>query len=245
MMRQLPLVLGVFALIGLTVAEARLSGRFQGSSMTEQQFTELLKHVPMKIGDWEGTDEAVEEQVKRTAGAKGYVSRTYKNAITGETVSIWLIVGHSKDIVRHTPDVCYVSSGFTKRAPENSLQSFVFDGKDMGNFYTNTFVKEDTTGRQLIRVFWSWYKPNEEGTVEWKAPDFVRLEFGNAPSLFKLYFTSAMRDYRETTEESMAMKFAKEFLPVVDKALSTAEKSMEGNAPAAAEAPAEAAAPTT
>ena len=73
-------------------------------------------------------------------------SREYKNAITGETVGIWLIVGHAKDIMRHTPDICYPSSGFIMRAPENSLQSFVFDGKEMGDFFTNTFVKEDATG---------------------------------------------------------------------------------------------------
>ncbi len=83
----------------------------------------------------------------------------------------------------------------------------------------------------MIRVFWSWYKPNEEGTVEWKAPKIVRWEFGNAPSLFKLYFTSNMHDYRETTEESLCMKFAKEFLPVVDKALSTVQLESE-DAPA-------------
>lgn len=248
MMRQIPLVLGVLALIGLTVAEARLSGRFQGSNMTEEQFAALLKNVPEKIGDWEGTDMPVEEQVKLTAGARGYVSRSYKNAITGETVTVWLIVGHAKDVMRHTPDVCYPSSGFTTRAPENSLQPFVFDGKNMGEFYTNTFVKEDTAGRQLIRVFWSWYKPNDEGTVEWKAPKIVRWEFGNAPSLFKLYFTSSMRDFRETTEESMAMKFAKEFLPKVDSALSTAQKAPLTTAPAttapATEAPAESASAT-
>ena len=107
----------------------------------------------------------------------------------------------------------------------------------MGDFYTNTFVKEDVTGRQLVRVFWSWYKPAEDGTVSWKAPKIVRWEFGNAPSLYKLYFTSNMHDYRETTEESPCMKFAKEFLPVVDKALSTAQKTSAPEAPAA-EAPA-------
>ena len=65
-----------------------------------------------------------------------------------------------------------------------------------------------------MRVFWSWYKPTEDGKVTWKAPKIVRWEFGNAPSLYKLYFTSNMRDYRETTDESVCMKFAKEFLPV-------------------------------
>jgi len=233
MMRQLPIVLGVLALVGLTVAEARMSGRFQGSNMTQEQFAALLKNVPMDIGDWHGTDLPVEEQVKMTAGARGYVSRSYKNAITGETVTIWLIVGHSKDVMRHTPDICYPSSGFTTRAPENSLQSFVFDGKPMGDFYTNTFVKEDTTGRQLVRVFWSWFKPSDDGTVAWQAPKVVRWKFGNAPSLFKLYFTSNMRDFRETTEESSCMKFAKLFLPVVDKALSTVPQGSTTDAPGA------------
>jgi hypothetical protein len=243
MMRQVPIILGVLAMIGLTVAEARMSGRFQGSSMTEEQFADLLKNVPMDIGDWHGTDLPVEEQVSLTAGARGYVSRAYKNSITGEIVTVWLIVGHAKDVMRHTPDVCYPSSGFTMRAPENSLQPFVFDGKSMGEFFTNTFVKADSDGRQLIRVFWSWHKPSEDGTVEWKAPEIVRWEFGNARSLFKLYFTSNMRDYRETTEESSSMKFAKEFLPELDMALTTAGLPTEGEAPAA-EAPA-AEAPTT
>jgi len=233
MIRQVPIVLGVLAILGFFVAEARMSGRYQGSNMTEEQFAALLKNVPENIGDWHGTDLPVEEQVKKTAGTRGYVSRSYKNSITGETVTIWLIVGHSKDVVRHTPDVCYPSSGFTTRAPENSLQPFVFDGTSMGDFFTNTFVKEDVHGRQLVRVFWSWYKPSDDGLVTWKAPKIVRWEFGNAPSLYKLYFTSNMRDYRETTEESVCMKFAKEFLPVVDKALSTAQKTPPAESPAA------------
>jgi hypothetical protein len=231
MMRQVPIILGVIALLGLTWAEARVSGRFQSSDMTSEQFATLLKQVPMNIGDWEGTDLPVDEQVKRVAGARGYVSRNYKNTITGDDVSIWLIVGHSKDVVRHTPDICYPSSGFTTRAPENSLQPFVFDGEKMGDFYTNTFVKEDSLGRQLIRVFWSWYKPSEDGTVTWKAPKIVRLEFGNTPSLYKLYFTSNMRDFRETTDESVCMKFAREFLPVVDKALSTSQEAADSATP--------------
>ena len=73
MFRQVPIVLGILAVVGLTVAEARMSGRFQGSTMTQEQFAALLKNIPEDIGDWHGTDLPVEEQVKMTAGAKGYV----------------------------------------------------------------------------------------------------------------------------------------------------------------------------
>ena len=69
----------------------------------------------------------------------------------------------------------------------------------------------------------------------------MRWEFGNAPSLYKLYFTSDMRDYRETTEESTSMKFAKEFLPSRRQgALDGAESSRQptpATAAPAAEAP--------
>jgi hypothetical protein len=85
---------------------------------------------------------------------------------------------------------------------------------------TNTFVKEDYTGRRLIRVFWSWYNPSAEGPVRWQAPKNARWHFGNTRALFKMYFTAEMRDPKETTEESPCSRFARDFLPIVDRALS-------------------------
>lgn len=219
MMRQIPIVLGLVALVGLTVCESMLTGRFQSSNVTEEQFASFLARVPQDIGDWHGKDLPVEDQVRETAGARGYVSRAYQNTVTGESVTVWLIVGHARDIVRHTPDICYPSSGFKKRSPENSRQSFIFEGQPQADFYTNTFTREDVLGRRFERVFWAWHKPNDEGTVRWQAPKTVRWEFGNARSLYKLYFSSSMRDIKETTDQSPCVQFAEVFLPVVEKAL--------------------------
>jgi len=222
MFRHLPVILGVVAIVVLTAFEADITGRFQGSDVTEEQFADLLKKVPMDIGDWHGTDRPVADEVKETAGARGYVSRRYDNAITGESVTVWLIVGHSRNVMRHTPDICYPSSGFKKRAPENARVPFEFENQPEADFFTNTFVKEDASGRTIERVFWAWYKPNDEGTVRWQAPKNVRLTIGNVRSLYKLYFSSNLQEYGESADESSCMKFAEVFLPVVDKALSTA-----------------------
>ena len=222
MFRHLPLVLGVVAIVSLTAVQIQVSGRFEGSDISEEQFAELLKNVPKDIGGWKGADLPVEDQVRKTAGARGYVSRDYVHDVTGEKVRIWLIVGHARDVIRHTPDVCYPSSGFKTRAPENARVPFEFENQPAHDFYTNTFIKEDSSGRAIERVFWAWYKPNDEGTVHWQAPKIVRLEFGNARSLYKLYFSSDMREFGETADQSVCMKFAEVFLPVVDKALSTA-----------------------
>jgi hypothetical protein len=234
MFREVPIIVCVLAIVGLTYAESRISGRFEGSDLTEDQFTAMLQNVPDDIGDWHGEDLPVDDQVRKTAGARGYVSRTYRNAATGDEVTLWLIVGHSKDIVRHTPDICYPSSGFKKRADENSKQPFIFEGQPEADFFTNTFLKEDASGRQVIRVFWSWYKPNADHTITWEAPSNVRWQFGNARSLYKMYFTSVMKDTREGSDQSPCVKFAEQFLPVVDKALSSA-KPRSSAAPAPAE----------
>ena len=222
MLRHFPVALGVVAIVALTAVQANLSGRFQGSDITEEQFAALLANVPKDIGDWKGVDLPVEDQVKKTAGARGYVSRDYVNEVSGDKIGVWLIVGHSRDVMRHTPDICYPSSGFKMRAPENARAPFEFENQPESDFFTNTFIKEDATGRAIKRVFWAWYKPNEEGPVHWEAPKNVYLRFGNARSLYKLYFSSDMREFGETADQSACVRFAETFLPVVEKALSTA-----------------------
>ena len=96
--------------------------------------------------------------------------------------------------------------------------------EQQAQFWTNTFFKEDFSGRQLIRVFWSWYdteSDEHEGEVVWEAPTNPRWYFGNTRALYKMYFTSEMRDPMETAEQSPCLQFAREFLPEVNKALST------------------------
>lgn len=221
MSRYIPIILGVVAIVGLTIPEIQLSDRFKDSNLKAAQFAELLKDVPMSIGDWRGEDLPVEEQTRKTAGAVGYVSRAYRNIRTGEVVTLWLIVGHAKSITGHTPEICYPASGFTTRAPSNSLHPFNVEGQPRADFFTNTFIKEDITGRQLVRVFWSWYRPNDKGQVIWEAPDNPKWTFGNERALYKMYFSNEMRSPKETTEQSPCSRFAQDFLPVVNAALAT------------------------
>jgi hypothetical protein len=246
MLRYLSIALGVLVIVVLTIPEIRISDRFKDSNVKAEQFAKLLEDIPMEVGYWHGKDLPVEEQTRKTAGAVGYVSRGYRNIRTGEEVSLWLIVGHARDITAHTPEICYPASGFTKRADNNSLHPFIVEGQPPADFYTNTFVKEDVSGRQLVRVFWSWYRPNKEGNVVWEAPDNPRWTFGNERALYKMYFSNVMQSPRETTEQSPCTRFARDVLPVVNAALSAyggsppPEGGDEGGAPASeSSAPAE------
>jgi hypothetical protein len=220
--RYLPIVLGVVAIVGLTIPQILMTDRHRGSNVSAEQRAKLLAKVPEQIGDWVGEDKEVSDVVRDTAGATGAVSREYRNVRTGEKVDLWLIVGHGRQVSAHTPDICYRGSGFEMRAAENSLYTMAFPDQEKYPFLTNTFVKEDVTGRRLLRVFWSWYNPESqehEGKVVWEAPSNARWYFGNTRALYKMYFTSEMSDQTETADNSACLRFAREFMPIVNDAL--------------------------
>ncbi len=223
MSRYLPIVLGVLVIVGLTIPQIVMSDRFASTNVSAAQRAELLNKVPKKIGDWIGEDMPIDKNVRDVAGAIGAVSREYRNSRTNERVNLWLIVGHARGISSHTPNTCYPASGFTQRARENSLYPMEFPGVPRAPFWTNTFFKEDVNGRRLVRVFWSWHNPrtNDEnkGNVVWEAPENSRWHFGNTRALYKMYFTSEMRDTSETAEQSACLRFAREFMPIVNEAL--------------------------
>lgn len=253
MTRYIPAILGLLLIVGLTIPQVVMTDRLSGTNVSAEQRAELLKLVPMNFGDWHGEDKPVDPRVRKVAGAIGAVSRDYRNARTGEKVELWLIVGHARDVSYHTPDVCYPGSGFEARASANSLYPLVVQGLPETPFWTNTFFKEDElSGRRLIRVFWSWFNPEAEsngGKIVWDAPPNPRWHFGNTRALYKMYFTSEMRDPMETAEQSACLHFARDFLPEADKALTEVHAKMHpgetakasaGETPAAAAPAAEA-----
>jgi hypothetical protein len=211
--------------------------------VSAEQRAQLLTKVPLKVGDWVGQDMAIDPNVKKTAGAVGAVQREYYNTRTGEKVRLWLIVGHAREVSFHTPDVCYPGQGFEARATENSVYPMEFpDRPELGktDFLTNTFIRESSAGQQLERVFWSWYNPENEDNgdkVVWEAPKNARWHFGNTRSLYKMYFTSGMRDPKETAEQSACVRFGRDFLPEVNKALAEVQLGVpavdQGGTPAA------------
>jgi hypothetical protein len=237
MSRYLPIVLAILLIVGLTIPQIVMSDRFASTNVSAEQRAELLKKVPKKIGDWHGEDMAIDPTIRQVAGAVGAVSREYRNIRTNEKVNLWLIVGHARAISSHTPNTCYPASGFEQRSPDNSLYPMEFPPRvPKAPFWTNTFFKEDFTGRRLVRVFWSWHNPQSDenqGKVVWEAPEHSRRHFGNTRALYKMYFSSEMRDLGEMPEQSACLRFAREFLPIVNEAL--AEVHGEGDATKAGE----------
>lgn len=226
MTRYIPILLGALLIIGLTIPQYIITDRLSGTNVSAEQRAELLALVPKDFGDWHGKDKPVDPVVRKTAGAIGAISREYRNARTNEQVDLWLIVGHAREISFHTPDVCYPSSGFEARGKENAVYPLIIQGRPNTPMWTNTFYRDDSLSgrRTLLRVFWTWFNPEDpehSEKVVWEAPTNPRWHFGNTRALYKMYFTSDARDALETADQSACIRFAKEFLPEVDKALLT------------------------
>ena len=216
----LPIALGLILILSLSLVEnITIQDRWGTPGAEAAKLGEHFSKVPKTIGDWEGEDKPVDEQVRNTAGAVSYVSRRYTEASTGRTVELWLIVGHSHDIVRHTPNICYPSSGFRQIGPQLRHHMDV-SGEKPAVFYTGKFQKEDALGRRVERVFWAWNHPSIQ---QWESPDSARKHYGLQRALYKLYFTSVVQTDESTIEQNVSTDFASLMLPAIDAALFSSE----------------------
>ncbi|NOZ39329.1 MAG: exosortase-associated EpsI family protein [Planctomycetes bacterium] len=230
----LPAVLALVAIVSLSFYEGyAMKDRWSEPGIEAKELSERFAKVPLNIGEWEGEDLPVDEVVRKTAGAIGYVSRRYTNVTTGKTVVLWLIVGHSRDITRHTPNICYPSSGFRQTGSQVRHLIELSDGTE-ANFYTAKFEKEDAFSRNKERVFWTF---NHPGANQWEAPEEgPRWRYGLAKALYKLYFTSTVQADEEVIDHNVATEFAEIMLPAIDKALFPTEEATTSEATPAADA---------
>lgn len=211
-----PVAVTMVLLVSLTIVEAQFSDRWTDSSISAEEFGKRFANLPMEVGAWVGTDEEVKDETLEVAGAVNHVSRYYLNDSTNERVDIWLVVGHARDIGRHTPDVCYPSQGFAQDG-DKLKQHIEASGEEPATFFTARFRSESNPGRPT-RVFWAWHA-NQTPEDQWEAPDNTRLAFGNNTALYKLYFTSNMSDKNQPITENIGYEFAKIMLPVINRTL--------------------------
>jgi hypothetical protein len=206
-------------LIGLaTWREAIYSDRWATSSVSAEDFGQRFELVPRKVGPWVGEDKEETQEVLEMAGAVRHVSRTYVNSETNARVDLWLVVGHSRDICRHTPDICYPGHGFSQLG-SRLKQRIDVPGEPPATFFTAKFRDESALGGQQVqRVFWAW-NGNEEGKDVWDAPEYQKQYYGNNTALYKMYFTASMKDLDEPVEDSAALEFGKLMIPAVNRAL--------------------------
>ncbi|MCG8450911.1 MAG: EpsI family protein [Pirellulales bacterium] len=228
-----PFAAAVVVIISLSLVEGVMRDRWATPGVEASEVGQRFQQVPIELGDWVGEDLPVDMVTKSTAGAVNYVSRRYVNRRTKQEVTLWLIVGHSRDICRHTPDVCYPNQGFRRVGSQLKHPIPITDTGRDADFYTAMFSKEDPAGRHDERVFWSWNRPD---TNLWEAPVNPRFHYGLSRALYKVYFVSRVPRDENTIAGNAAVEFAELMLPALNKALFPQQKASSAEVEATPEA---------
>ncbi len=95
-------------------------------------------------------------------------------------------------VAAHTPDVCFLGSGYKLKGPP-SKQTLPMASGGSVSFYVADFEKTSAAGSESVRCRWTW---TADGT--WHAPDYPRLYFAQSqvrlPVLYKLYIVHPIGD---------------------------------------------------
>jgi EpsI family protein len=74
-----------------------------------------LASIPLELGDWVGRDERVDPDIVDRAQTTEYLSRTYENRKhAGLRLRLWVNYSRVGTNLRHTPEICLPSGGWSK-----------------------------------------------------------------------------------------------------------------------------------
>jgi len=226
MIRLIAPIAVVLALIaGSAVLEGIKMERWakRETSAEQKVFADRMQSIPFAFGDWESSDEPISQRDLEGARAAGHYSRHFHNRLdSSKEVSVLILVGAPADICGHTPEKCYITSGFDAQGDNDHY--IVNVGKTPAEFYTNRFRKgESGEAIQNLRIFWSF---SVDGN--WLAPTSPKYQFqlGGYSALCKIYASTGLPPNSEgRPDESAAVAFLEKFLPIVNEHLFPSGKS--------------------
>src|SRR3954462_12130234 len=149
MMRWFFATTACLALIASGLVHGFWSDRWQPPVETKTAAARL-DDVPGRIGDWDG--KALEVKPGQAgAGVAGCIQRSYVNTRTGTKVVMALVCGRPGPVSIHTPEACYVASGY---AFSNHKKVGLADGPDKAELWQGAATKTSISDETRQRVFW-------------------------------------------------------------------------------------------
>jgi hypothetical protein len=191
-MRNSPTYVVVAVLIvGAAIVHGAVTQRW-GVFAPDPAQTDRLHATEVRFEDWQPTPVETEMPTNERSIA---TARRYVSPSGGQSCVVTIISGIPGSVSTHTPDVCYVSSGYRcLRGPKKETLELP-DGRT-ATYYVADFEKKSATKADRARVRWAW---STDGT--WVAPDSPRWNFAKqlnaVPVLYKLYVATPLPENGE------------------------------------------------
>lgn len=186
MVKPTSLVVIVFLIVGAALVHGAVTQRWAVFTPDQAQI-ERLHALEIRFQDWQPTEVPTEMPTNERSTA---TSRRYQSTATGQSGVITIISGIPGSVSTHTPDVCYVGSGYRILRGPNK-ETIRLPDRGTATVYTADFEKRSATKSDRVRVRWAW---STDGT--WIAPDNPRWQFAkqlnSVPVLYKLYVATPL-----------------------------------------------------
>lgn len=133
-----------------------------------------------RLGPWRlVSQQPMEKEVLEMLQCPAHINRVYVNEITGDMVSIFVIVGPPGPIAVHTPEVCYSSRDFTISEKRRTVT--IVDRAEREHKLWQVELRSNDGSRPSQQVLYGW------GTGKnWSAISEPRYTFAGQPYLYKI-----------------------------------------------------------
>lgn len=214
-----PVVVAVVLIAGQAYLQGIWTGRWSQQDVSKelQAHIDRIKRIPTTFGDWDSIEAPMTQRELDASGSLSAFSRQFQSkSDPSKVVSVFVVCGLSRDITAHTPDQCYPLSGFEEvEDPQAYDIEFGTDHKNAMEFRTNRFKKAHSIMPQDLRIFWSF-----SGDGKWESPSIPKFSLAHFPALYKIYVNTSVRGATSTrADDSAAVKFLKDFMPILNSTL--------------------------
>jgi hypothetical protein len=155
----------VIVCLGLLTAGVAAQEALENASKIERPpLRRQLSTLPMELGDWSGEVEEINPDILDRSQATECISRLYTNPrFPGVALSLWINYSNEGTNMRHSPDRCLPSHGWTKiESMSRVLEIPASDGKEIP---ISRLVYSQVEG-ELVQAIGFWYYIYGESRVE-------------------------------------------------------------------------------
>jgi hypothetical protein len=185
-----------------------------------------LKEVSRTLGDWQvqdGGETSLDPDIAKVAGCSDHVIRTYKNRLTGVSVTVLILFGPAEAVFGHRPEICYPSAGY-RMVAEPTFREVASGAGPAAVFCSEVFVREGEKRLGREEVHYSFrhgdlWTPNVEQF--WK-------NFRHNPSMYKIQVQRTVSEAEKREVNNPSEQFLAFLLPEIEQKIAQSHGGREG-----------------
>jgi len=210
-MRRINTYVLLTSAIGLTaffgVLHGSLTDRW-GSQEDTQRIADRLRDFPAELGSWTMAETLdLSPTVQEMLQCRGFINRQYVHQVSGQAVSVFVVLGPTGPISVHTPDVCYSSVQYRVLGSRQAV-TIQDAGGGRTEFWAAT-LESTRMDKSLLRVHYAW---SSDG--RWTAPENPRFSCAGLPYLLKIQVAASLPAGSDPAQNDPGEDFLEDFIPV-------------------------------